>query len=118
LQIKVYGYKGCSTCRKATRFLDERAVSYESVDITTTPPTPAELASMLTVYGGKVKKLLNTSGQAYRELGLGERLKTLSEADALALLAGNGRLVKRPFLLVDGQAKAVGFDEATWGKVL
>jgi arsenate reductase len=35
------------------------------------------------------------------------------EADALALLAGNGRLVKRPFALGEGFGLA-GFDAAEW----
>jgi arsenate reductase len=36
---------------------------------------------------------------------------------ALALLAGNGNLVKRPFLLGDGVA-LTGFDEAAWAAAL
>ena len=86
--------------------------------ITTKPPTTAELKAMLACYGGRVKKLFNTSGQAYRELKLGDQLDDLAEADALALLAGNGRFVKRPFLLIEGKAVAVGFDEDEWKKLL
>jgi arsenate reductase len=41
----------------------------------------------------------------------------MSEAEAIALLAGNGNLVKRPFLLGGGVA-LVGFDEKTWAAAL
>ena len=48
---------------------------------------------------------------------LGDKLATLSEPDALALLAGNGNLVKRPFLIGDGLA-LTGFDAKRWAEVL
>ena len=37
----------------------------------------------------------------------------MRQSDALTLLAGNGNLVKRPFLVGDGIA-LVGFDAAAW----
>ena len=118
MKVKVYGYSGCSTCRKAEKWLEKKGVAAESVDITAKAPSLKELQAMLAVYGGQVKKLFNTSGQVYREQKLGEKLPDMSEKEALALLAGNGRLVKRPFLIVDGQPRAVGFDEAAWAKLL
>ncbi len=41
----------------------------------------------------------------------------MSETAALALLAGNGNLVKRPFV-VGGGVTLVGFDEVAWTKTL
>jgi arsenate reductase len=41
----------------------------------------------------------------------------MTEAEALALLAGNGRLVKRPFVLGDGFG-LVGFDPDAWAAAL
>ena len=32
--LKVYEYSGCSTCRKALKFLDARKIPYEKIDIT------------------------------------------------------------------------------------
>ena len=46
-----------------------------------------------------------------------ERLPTMSDAQALELLASNGMLVKRPFLL-RGNAGIVGFKEADWESFL
>ena len=57
--------------------------------------------------------LFNTAGADYRALGLGAKLSKLSEAEALALLAKNGNLVKRPFLSGDG-VNLVGFNEIEW----
>jgi arsenate reductase (glutaredoxin) len=116
MAVKVYGYKNCSTCKKALGFLNKKKKTFEDVDITTTPPTKKELEAMFARVGD-IKKLFNTSGQVYREMGLGEKLAGMSAAEALKLLASNGRLVKRPFLVVDGKPVAVGFKEEDWKNI-
>lgn len=110
--VKVYEYEGCSTCRKALKFLDSRKVAYEAVPIVETPPSKAELKAMLK-FSGELRRLFNTSGVLYREMGVGEKLKAMSEADALALLAKHGKLVKRPFVLLEDRG-LLGFKEDEW----
>ncbi len=112
--MKFYGYNKCGTCRKAQKFLDAKKVSYQFIDITETPPPKAVLKKAL--QSRELKKLFNTSGVQYKELNIKDQLKTLTEAQALDLLAGNGRLVKRP-IAVDGGRVTVGFDEAEYKKV-
>lgn len=118
MRVKVYGYKGCSTCKKALSYLTKKKIDFEDVDITTTPPPKKDLKAMLTHYDGQMKKLFNTSGLVYREMKLGDKLGAMSESEALDLLAGNGRLVKRPFLMIDGKPAAIGFNEAEWKAAL
>lgn len=113
MAVKFYGYSKCDTCRKALKFLEARGVKVESLDITATPPSKAELKKMLKAQGGNLKKLFNTSGQVYREKKISEKLPSLSETEALDLLAATGKLVKRPFVLV-GDKGLVGFREAEW----
>jgi Spx/MgsR family transcriptional regulator len=110
--VRVYEYAKCSTCRQALKFLDARKIAYEAVPIVETPPTMAELKTMLK-YTGDLRRLFNTSGVVYREMGLGEKLKKMSEAEALALLAGHGKLVKRPFVLLKDRG-LLGFKEEEW----
>lgn len=114
--MKLYGYKGCGTCKKANRWLAEHGIELEETPIRDSPPTLAELKRMLGYLDGDVKKLFNTSGQDYRALGLAEKLPKLSEAEALALLAKNGNLVKRPFLLTS-RAGTVGFKPEVWAAI-
>jgi arsenate reductase len=111
-KLKVYEYSGCSTCKKALKFLDSRAVAYEKIDITTQPPTSKELKEMLG-FKGDIRKLFNTSGLVYKEMKLSTKLPDMNEKEALTLLAKNGRLVKRPFVLGDGWG-TVGFREEEW----
>lgn len=113
--ITVYTYANCSTCRDAVKWLRAHDVTFVEKPIRETPPTVAELRRMLAHQNGNLRRLFNSSGQEYRALKLSEKLPSMSEAEALALLAGNGRLVKRPFVLGDTFG-LVGFDSATWGK--
>ena len=111
--LKLYTLSNCDTCRRAVKWLRAHEVAFEERAIRETPPSPAELRAMLAAQRGELRKLFNTSGGDYREQKLGEKLPSLTEAAALALLAGNGNLVKRPFATGGGVA-LVGFDEAGW----
>lgn len=110
--MKVYAYKNCSTCQKALRFLEGR--DFELVPIVEQPPSLEELRRMAGYVGG-FRKLFNTSGVQYRELGIAAR--DLSEQEALELLASNGKLVKRPFLLTSNGG-AVGFRPEVWDELI
>ncbi len=111
--MKMYGYKGCGTCKKANKWLADNGVELAEIPIRETPPSLAELKRMLGYMGGDLKKLFNTSGGDYRTLGISEKLPKLSESEALSLLASNGNLVKRPFLLTK-KGGTVGFKPEVW----
>ena len=115
--MKLYHYPKCSTCRKAIKYLDANGLAYEKVDIVDNPPSQAELKRMLGHLDGRIKKLFNTSGEMYREMGLKDKVADMKPADAVRLLAQNGKLIKRPFLLTDGGG-AVGFKEEQWQTLL
>ncbi len=112
----IYTYAHCDTCRRAVQWLRKQSVAFSEKPIRETPPTPVELRAMLRHQGGALRKLFNTSGRDYRALGLGDKLATMDEAAALALLAANGNLVKRPFVL-GADFGLVGFDQAGWARV-
>lgn len=111
--LKIYTYKNCGTCKKALKWLDARHIAYVEVPIRETPPTTQELRKMLKAYEGDVRKLFNTSGTDYKQLNMRELLPGMADEEALGLLATNGNLVKRPFVLGDAHA-TVGFREDTW----
>ena len=119
--MKIYEFKNCSTCQKALKFLDSKKIAYEKIPIVEQPPSLAELKKMLEYLkaeGETFKKLFNTSGVQYRELNISEKLKAgMTEKEALDLLAKNGKLIKRPFLLTEN-AGTVGFKEDQWKKLV
>lgn len=87
----------------------------QAVDIVTTPPSKAELQRIQKLAGVPVKKLFNTSGQSYRDGRFGERLATMTDAQAFEALASDGKLIKRP-LVVGADFALVGFDEQAYAK--
>lgn len=110
-------YPPCSTCKKAKKWLDEHGVAYEARDIKQDNPTQEELRAWQARSGLPLKRFFNTSGQLYRSLQLKEKLPAMPEAEQLALLAGDGMLVKRP-LAVGEDFVLVGFKEAEWEQML
>ena len=112
-KLRVYHYPACSTCKKAIKWLAARQIAIEPIDIVEHPPSKAELREALKKSGLPLRKLFNTSGVSYREGRFGERLATMTEAEAIDALASDGKLIKRPLLLGKGFA-LVGFDEAAY----
>jgi arsenate reductase len=119
--ITIFEYQKCSTCQKALKFLDAKKATYKRIPIIDAPPNEKELKQMLAflkLRGGSFKNLFNTSGEKYREMKIGDKIKAgMSESEAFRLLSANGRLIKRPFLLTakDG---TVGFKEEEWQRIL
>ena len=115
--LKFYGYDKCSTCRNAKKWLDAHAIPYTFIDITENPPPKTLLKALLKTHG--LKPLFNTSGVMYRELGIKDRLPAMIDAEAIDLLAANGKLCKRP-MVTDGKRHSVGFKEdvfaTVWGQ--
>ena len=115
--LTIYTYKNCSTCRKATKFLQLRGIDYKEKPIREVPPTMQELASMLKTYNGQIKRLFNSSSKDYREAGLKDKLANLKKKEAFGYLQRNGNLVKRPFL-VGENISLLGFNESEWVSLL
>lgn len=113
--IKLYSYKKCSTCRKAENYLKEQGLEYEYIPLIENPPSAEELKEMIEVSGKEYKNFFNTSGIQYREMGLKDKLPTMSDEEKLELLASSGKLIKRP-IITDGTKVSLGFKgiEKVW----
>lgn len=105
-------YPNCGTCKKALKFIKEKNIQHQVANIVETPPTKQELQRMLQYVGGNIRRLFNVSGELYRSMNIKDRLPTMTEKEALGLLANNGKLIKRPFIL-GSHSGVVGFDEPT-----
>lgn len=111
--IKVYCYSRCSTCKKALKWLDDKGIAHEDIDIKANHPDEETLRKYYAMSGLPLKRFFNTSGIPYREMGLSKKLSSMSEDEQLALLATDGMLVKRP-LVVGEDFVLTGFKEAEW----
>ncbi len=113
MMIKFYWYPKCGTCRKAKKWFDEKGISYQEIDIAQNPPTKEELEEIYKKSELPLQKFFNTSGMKYRELGLKDKVKEMSETEILTLLASDGMLIKRP-IAFDGEKVTVGFKEENY----
>ena len=111
--IKVYCYSKCTTCKKALKWLDEKGVKYQLIDIKEDHPDEKTLRYFHKKSGLPLRKFFNTSGMLYRELELSKKLPDMSEDEQFKLLASDGMLVKRP-LLVTKNKVLTGFKESEW----
>ena len=110
-------YPRCTTCIKAKKWLLENNIQFEERHIVEKNPSKEELKTWYKKSGLELKKFFNTSGLLYKEMGLKDKLKTMSEDEQLELLSSNGMLVKRP-IVVDGDTVLVGFKEDVWKEKL
>ena len=111
-------YPPCSTCQKAKKWLDAQGIAYTDRHIKEQNPSYEELKAWYEKSGLPLKKFFNTSGLVYKNLGLKDKLPTMTEEEQLRLLATDGMLVKRPVLVTDNGKVLTGFKEADWEKAL
>ncbi len=104
----IYGYSKCSTVRKGLKFLEENNVEYKHVDNVENRLTVDEIREIHEMSNEDIKKLFNTSGMKYRELGLKDKLPEMTTEEKYNLLASDGMLVKRPIFINNNQV-IIGF---------
>ena len=112
--MEFFGYKKCSTCRKAYKYLTDRGLDLEFHDFVVHPPDVSTL-QVWAERAGNVATLLNRQGTRFRELGL--RDKEFTDDEWLHLLSQDGKLIKRPIFIADHKV-VVGFDPAAYDQVL
>ena len=110
-------YPKCTTCQRARAFLEARELPYTPRDIKLDNPTYGALRDWHARSGLPLKRFFNTSGLAYKALGLRDKLPQMEEEAQLRLLATDGMLVKRP-LLIGPDFVLVGFREKEWAERL
>lgn len=106
-------YPKCTTCKKAKKYLDDKNIKYIERNIKEQNPTYEEIKEWYKISNLPLKKFFNTSGNLYKQLGLKEKLKYMSEEEQLKLLSTDGMLVKRPLLINNNQV-TLGFKESEY----
>lgn len=112
--MEFYGYKRCTTCRRAHEYLRELGVDVPFHDFVTDPPTPEQVRDWARRAGG-VTALLNTRGRHFKEQGLTP--DAFDEGGWVQRLSQDGRLLKRP-VLVTGDGIVIGFDPEAYRRAV
>ena len=102
-QITVYEKPTCTTCRKVSKILIENGIDFNKVNYYIEPFTKSRLKSLLKKMNMKPNELLRKNEDAYKSLGL--QNKIYSEDEILNLMIENPDLIQRP--IVERGNKAV-----------
>lgn len=105
MTVIIYHNPRCSKSRQTLSLLEEKGIAPRVVEYLKTPPSTAELKSILKKLGRKPRDLLRTSEPVYAELGLKDRV--VDDEALIALMVANPILIERP-IVVSGNKAAIG----------
>ena len=110
--VTIYGIKNCDTMKKARAWLDKYGVAYDFHDYKSAGIARGALENWTRAVGWET--LLNRSGRTFRALPPKDQ-EALSEKKALALMAAQPAMIKRPVLDIGGEL-LVGFKPEQYAK--
>lgn len=100
--IRIYHNNRCSKSRGALALLEQQGKPFEVVHYLETPPTIAELKTLLSQLGIAARQLLRTGEDEYRQLKLDD--PSLDEQTLIAAMLKHPRLIERPIVVANGKA--------------
>ena len=108
-KIIIYSYIKCSTCRKALKWIEQKDIKYQLVDIVQKPPLAGHLELALKQYSLDKRKIFNVRGNSYKSINFD--VLTLNNEEIIKLFQSDGKLIKRPFLVFKEKNIILGFNE-------
>ena len=111
-RVIFYSYPKCSTCRKASKWLDQNNINYQLIDIVKEPPSKKFLELALIQFSLDIKKIFNTRGKSYKSISID--ILDLTKKKIIELLSNDGKLIKRPFLIINESKLILGFNESEY----
>lgn len=101
-EMTLYHNPRCSKSRGALELLEARGLTPTVVRYLETPPSPAELKTLLARLGIGARQLLRTGEEEYQSLGLADT--GLSDDQLIDAMSEHPRLIERPILVVGDKA--------------
>ena len=105
MHTTIYHNPRCSKSRQTLALLEERGIGPRVVEYLKTPPSAAELKTILKQLGLRPRDLMRKGEPLYAELGLKDR--DLDDDALIALMVANPILIERPIVVSGGKA-AIG----------
>lgn len=111
--MTLYGITTCGSVKKARKFLDEKGISYDFVDLKKTAVDEGKIKTWLKSV--ELKQLLNTKGTKYRTLGLSKM--DLTDDRKVEWMAKENLIIKRPVIELDDGSTICAFDEERYNEI-
>jgi arsenate reductase len=101
-ELTLYHNPRCSKSRGALELLEARGLAPTVVRYLETPPSAADLRTLLGKLGLSARQLLRSGEEEYQTLGLADA--GLSEDQLIEAMVAHPRLIERPILVVGDKA--------------
>ena len=100
--VTIYHNPRCSKSRQTLQLIRDRGIEPEVVEYLKTPPTEAELKTILARLGLSALEVMRKGEAAFKEQGLGRGQHT--EDQLIAAMVATPILIERPIVLAGGKA--------------
>jgi arsenate reductase len=100
--LTLYHNPRCSKSRGALEMLEARGLTPNIVRYLETPPSATELQVLLGKLGLPARQLLRSGEDEYKSLNLADA--SLSEAQLIAAMVANPKLIERPIIILGDHA--------------
>ncbi|KLW87929.1 arsenate reductase (glutaredoxin) [Enterobacter sp. BIDMC92] len=102
--VKIYHNPSCSKSRDTLSLLKSNGVEPEVVLYLDTPPDAQTLRQLLHMLGmGSARELMRKKEDLYKSLNLDD--SRLTEAELVQAMVENPKLIERPIVVANGQAR-------------
>jgi arsenate reductase len=102
--ITIYHNPRCSKSRQTLALIQEKGVEPDIIEYLNTPPSEAELETILTMLGKEPAELMRTGEDEFKQYFKG---RDLSRSEIISLMVQYPKVIERP-IVVNGDRAAVG----------
>jgi arsenate reductase (glutaredoxin) len=103
MTVKILHNPRCSKSRQTLALIEEKGISPEIIEYLKSPPSKAELKDILQKLGLKPRQLMRKGESEYKENDLAD--VSLSDEQLIDAMIAHPKLIERPIVLKDGQAR-------------
>lgn len=102
-EITIFHNPRCSKSRQTLALLEQQGLQTNIVEYLKTPPTAEQLKEILTMLNIEPRTLIRKGEATYKDLGLADL--SLSNEQLIDIMCKNPKLIERPIVINNGQAK-------------
>lgn len=104
MSVVIYHNPRCSKSRETLVLLETNNVKPQVIQYLETPPSIEQLKTLYAQLGfTNVRKMMRTKEELYKDLNLAD--PSLTDDQLFAAMAENPKLIERPIVVSDGQAR-------------
>jgi len=103
MTVKILHNPRCSKSRQTLALIEEKGISPEIVEYLKSPPSKTELKEIIQQLGLKPRDLMRKGESEYKENNLADA--SLTDEELIDAMIAHPKLIERPIVLKEGQAR-------------